>query len=53
MQVTLESITPIQRALIFDWILTCVNYNKLSEREHRKTIPFIVASKRIKYLAIN
>ena len=27
--------------------------NKLSEREIKKTIPFIIASKRIKYLGIN
>ena len=27
--------------------------NKLSEREIKKTIPFTIASKRIKYLGIN
>jgi len=27
--------------------------NKLSEREIKKTIPFIIPSKRIKYLGIN
>ena len=27
--------------------------NKLSEREIKKTIPFIIVSKRIKYLVIN
>ena len=52
-QVTLESITPIQITSIFDWILTYVNYSKLSEREIKKTIPFIIASKRVKYLVIN
>ena len=28
-------------------------YNKLSEREIKETIPFTIASKRIKYLGIN
>ena len=28
-------------------------YNELSEREFKKTIPFTIASKRIKYLGIN
>ena len=32
--------------------LYCTN-NNLSEREIRKTIPFTIASKRIKYLGIN
>ena len=27
--------------------------NELSERKNKKTIPFIIASKRIKYLGIN
>ena len=38
----------IQKSVVF----LCVN-NKLTEREVKKTIPFTIASKRIKYLGIN
>ena len=33
-------------------VFLCTN-NKLSEKEIKKTIPFIIASERIKYLGIN
>ena len=38
----------IQKSVAF----LCTN-NELSERESKKTIPFTIASKRIKYLGIN
>ena len=38
----------IQKSVAFLWA-----NNKLTEREMKKTIPFTIASKRIKYLGIN
>ena len=38
----------IQKSVVF-----LCNNNELSEREIKKIIPFIIASKRIKYLGIN
>lgn len=37
----------------FDWILRYVNNNELLEGEIKKTSPFTIAPRRIKYLRIN
>ena len=38
----------IQKSVAYSYV-----HNKLTERELKKTIPFTIASKRIKYLGIN
>ena len=38
----------IQKSVAYSYV-----HNKLTERELKKTIPFTIASKRVKYLGIN